>query len=300
MFMRKIKVIKIIHLKLLLLIYFLKTFGVDAQLTRMRPQVNEFTFGMGLTNALTDVGGLNLNALTAVPVDLNLVATNKMIALGYKRRLIKQLTYKSFIQWGTYTGNDKYTTNIQRNYRSLHFKTEVIEFSNLMELTYFEYGRFIWVQRRRRKRIPVSYNISSGITVFYFEPMGMLDGKWYNLRPLSTEGQGLVKGTKPYSKFAISIPVGIGGKLKLRNISVGLDLVYNKTFTDYFDDVSGFYFDKEVILNEKGGIASHFADPSNGEKPHWTSPGAIRGNPKQKDAYVQLIFSINYYLNRRF
>ena len=115
------------------------------------------------------------------------------------------------------------------------------------------------------------------------------------LKPLGTEGQGLEGGPEPYSNYSLCIPMGAGvRKAMSRNLSIGLELQYTKTFTDYIDDVSGVYFNNEAILAANGPIAAFLADPSLGRIPGQTAPGQQRGDPDDLDAYLFLKFNAIY------
>jgi len=141
-----------------------------------------------------------------------------------------------------------------------------------------------------------------GISGFWFNPQGQLNGKWYNLQPLGTEGQGIIPTRKKYSRIQPAIPYGIGFKYGLdRKWSVGLEFGVRKTFTDYIDDVSTTYFDKELIREQYGDIAAQLSDPSSGEHPQWTASGQQRGDAKDKDAYMYMTINVVYKLkqNRR-
>ena len=76
---------------------------------------------------------------------------------------------------------------------------------------------------------------------------------------------------------------------------ITFELTYTKTFTDYLDDVSSVYYDNSAIEAAYGPTAAYFADPSTGEFANWTNPGEMRGDSKQKDAY--LFFNVSFARN---
>ena len=68
-----------------------------------------------------------------------------------------------------------------------------------------------------------------------------------------------------------------------------------KTFTDYIDDVSTTYFDLTLIESAYGSVAAALSDRSLGPHPSYiTFPDEQRGDPRDLDAYMFAIFSINY------
>src|SRR5690554_7980529 len=88
-----------------------------------------------------------------------------------------------------------------------------------------------------RPRADVLY-VFSGISGFYYNPQTQINGKWTNLRPLRTEGQGLPGGADEYGMFSLAIPFGVGFKFGIGQFwRLGMEISYNKTFTDYIDDV---------------------------------------------------------------
>ena len=167
--------------------------------------------------------------------------------------------------------------NIERN---LSFKTYIFDFSPQIEFNFLQYIT-------GDKHYFISPYIFVGVSVFNFEPKASIDGKWYSLQSLGTEGQRttIVGSDKPYSLTTVGIPFGLGLKASPHKaISLGLEWGIRKTFTDYIDDVSGSYPDIETIAAENGPVAAALSDRS------LTDPGKhaglARGNSKTKDWYV--------------
>ena len=111
------------------------------------------------------------------------------------------------------------------------------------------------------------------------------------LQPLHTEGQGLPGGPKQYKRVSISLPVGVALHVILNKYwSVGMELNYRKTFTDYIDDVSTTYYDKAALEAAYGPTSALMSDPNLGNIPTATAPnadgtGAQRGD-KEKDSFM--------------
>ena len=126
------------------------------------------------------------------------------------------------------------------------------------------------------------------------------------LKPLGTEGQGLPGGAEEYSNLQLCVPVGVGLRKALtKQLSIGLEFQYTKTFTDYIDDVSTSYYDNQAILDargEMGEVAAFLADPSLGVGELYeqglnpTAPGQQRGDSKDLDAYLFLKAQVHYKL----
>lgn len=91
----------------------------------------------------------------------------------------------------------------------------------------------------------------AGIGVFNFNPQGSLTSAggaktWYNLQPLRLEGQGFAEypNSKPYNRTQMMVPMGFGFKYFASDkLTLALEFLYRKTFTDYLDDVSKTYID---------------------------------------------------------
>ncbi|UKN02946.1 hypothetical protein K6119_05385 [Paracrocinitomix mangrovi] len=253
-------------------------------------QRKELLFGIGATNFLGDLGGLNKIGTDYSFMDLEWVTTRPSGHLGYRYRLRPWVATKSLLQYGVLRGSDQLTTEPFRHNRNLSFKTHLIEFSQHLELVIYNnehYGRRnkIYGLKGHRNKNDLLY-LFSGISVFAYIPQAE-DGT--NLRPLNTEGQGLPGGPKKYGLVNIGIPFGMGFKLGLDRVwRMSFELSYTKTFTDYLDDVSGVYYD----WAGNGYTEPDYADPSLGAFPNWTNPGEQRGDSKQKDAYFFFNVSI--------
>lgn len=143
----------------------------------------------------------------------------------------------------------------------------------------------------------VSPFIYAGVAGFYFNPQGKFEGKWYDLQPLGTEGQGLAQypDKKEYSLIQVSIPFGVDIRYNLsRRAFTGFEFGMRKTFTDYLDDVSGTYADNAVILAERGEAAAYLADPTVRDVKF--PEGAARGNSKKMDWYSHFNIYFTYNL----
>ena len=136
-----------------------------------------------------------------------------------------------------------------------------------------------------------------GLGVFHFNPQGLdpATGQWVNLQPLHLEGQGSAEypDRKNYSLWQPNIPLGVGVKYWVsENLSLGLEVIYRKTFTDYIDDVSTTYvgnaFYDTHLPAAQAALAKRLADKSNhgaGGAPAYGQAGDKRGTSQNKDAY---------------
>jgi hypothetical protein len=142
--------------------------------------------------------------------------------------------------------------------------------------------------------------ITLGVGVFSYDPFAYLRGEKIFLRPLGTEGQGLVPDLKQYSSMGISIPFGAGIKYALNErTNIGFEILHRFTNTDYLDDVSGTYVDASVFPTNPDGSQSDAAllhDRSYELGEPIGTPGKQRGNSKQKDQFVTAMFFVTFNL----
>ncbi len=173
------------------------------------------------------------------------------------------------------------------NRRNLDFYTDIDELSLVFMYKF---------QNRKRgftKRNFVTPYIFAGAAGFMFNPKTNFNGKTYELQKVGTEGQNLGGNyPKPYQLQQISIPFGIGFMIKItQKFDFGGECGFRKTFTDYLDDVSTFYPDKNQLRAKEGEIAVQLSDRSTDPAAH----NRVRGNPTNKDWYVYTNFHLTYY-----
>lgn len=106
----------------------------------------------------------------------------------------------------------------------------------------------------------------AGAGVLNFEPEGELDGTYYQLQPLATEGQGLGGPQYASSRYDLStaigfLGVGIRGYFGDR-ITIGLEAGGRFTGTDYLDDVSDTRVNYLDIIGNTGALAARFSNPA--------------------------------------
>lgn len=160
--------------------------------------------------------------------------------------------------------------------RNLSFRSPITEISAEVELNFFN----IYNATGKNRFTPY---IFTGFTIFSFNPQAQLNGEYFDLQHLGTEGQGFEGEPDFYSLTSCAIPFGIGFKLNIgKYISFGIEAGMRYTFTDYLDDVGGTYYDNVKLLEERGEIVAQLADPSTEKHPS----GSGRGNSTTKDLYT--------------
>jgi hypothetical protein len=198
----------------------------------------------------------------------------------YRYNITPRWAFKTSALIGGLEASDaKSKANVDRN---LSFRSYIFDFSTQIEFNFLQYIL-------GDKRHFISPYIFVGASVFNFNPQAKLEGTWYSLHSLGTEGQGttITDASKPYSLTSIAIPFGLGVKISpSRFLSLGLEWGIRKTFSDYIDDVSNVYPDPVVLAAENGATAAALSDQSLPVESRGTHSGLERGNPNTKDWYV--------------
>jgi hypothetical protein len=134
-----------------------------------------------------------------------------------------------------------------------------------------------------------------------FNPQAELEGRWYDLQPLKTEGQGseLYPEREPYSLFTSNILFGVGVKFNItRTVTGGFEWGFRRTGTDYMDDISTTYPDAGVFGNNT--LALQLFDRSLENR--YENQNFQRGNPNSKDWYsfAGFVLTIRFKDNSRY
>lgn len=259
----------------------------------------ELTFGLGISNFLGELGGRDRTGSPFV-YDLEFSQTKPALSAGFRYFVFEHASVRANLTYGILAGNDNLTAEPFRHNRNLSFKSTLLEAQLVVEFHPFleEVGHVFDLRGvKGEKSSRMGLYVFAGVGGFYFNPMAQYQGEWVELRPLGTEGQGLPDGPKEYDNFGLCIPMGLGlRKAMNKQLTIGIELQYTKTFTDYIDDVSGVYYDNTAIAASRGPQAAYFADPSLGLIAGQTVEGAQRGDPSDNDAYLFLKFQVHYKL----
>ncbi|UTW60691.1 hypothetical protein KFE98_11575 [bacterium SCSIO 12741] len=254
---------------------------------------HELIVGVGGSNYLGELGGNPGPAANFSPKDVEISMFRPCFSLGYRYNIDDRFAIRPQFFYGRVGGSDALTENEERKYRNLEFTSNIFELAVLGEyhILRANYGRGFYqksVIGKTGQKFAASAHL--GVGFFYFNPKyGSVA-----LQPLGTEGQG-VGGTKKYSRLAIAFPVGVsGGYMITRSMQLGLDLTYRFTTTDYLDDASTVYFDKEEIRKANGDLAAEMSDRTDGSRDGWSEPGSPRGNPDRKDSYFSVAITWTY------
>jgi hypothetical protein len=191
--------------------------------------------------------------------------------------------------------SDKYNKSNEFMYRrNLSFNTNIWELALMGDFNFFKF-------------VPGSENyrftpyMTLGIGAFNYNPYTYYQGQKVYLRGLGTEGQGssLYPDRKPYGSMAICFPLGVGVKYSLnRQMSLGFEMLYRFTTTDYIDDVSKTYApdaQTQFLPNGQPTVWYALQDRSYETGEPIGIKDRQRGYSNQKDSYLtaQVTLSFN-------
>jgi len=288
--------------RIVLLVIILSFFTqVEAQYSnRWKRYRYELIAGIGVTGFLGELGGANREGTNFLR-DFEFSMTRPAVNIGLRYKILEKVSTKVVLTYGILRGDDKTTDEQFRHNRNLNFYAHVVELSGQLEYSIIKEKvghRYNLRRVRGVKGLKLNTYLFVGAGCFWFNPYGKNPetGKWVALQPLGTEGQGEIGSREKYSRFQFAIPFGFGVKYGLDKIwSVGIEFGARKTFTDYIDDVSTTYYDNDKLA-ERDPLAAEMADPSLGNIRGQTAVNQQRGDPKDNDAYMFLLITINYKL----
>ena len=220
--------------------------------------------------------------------------SNPALGVGLQYNLSSKFLIRGGFTYGKIEGDDKKnTTNKSTIPRNLKFESNIAEGHIALEYNVFN--------MEERSLTPYVF---AGAAVYHFNPYtnDAASNKHF-LQPLSTEGQGLAAypSKKPYNLTQLAIPFGGGIKIAITdNVQFAVEIGLRKLFTDYLDDVSSTYADRNLLLAARGSKAVELAFRGNEIAPaaNYPTVGDQRGNPKSKDWYyfsgVRLSKTLNF------
>lgn len=186
----------------------------------------------------------------------------------------QRLAVKFGGNYGNISGSDAMSQDVFQRNRNLSFRSEILEGNLNFEFNFLtyehgsEYNRF-------------TPYVFAGVSLFSFNPQAQLDGVWYDLQPLGTEGQ--FRGEE-YNLTQVAMNYGGGLKVDLSfDWSLNIFISSRRLFTDYLDDVSTVYADPGDLEEIRNEFSIQLADRSLNNS---GIPGNQRGNSQNNDSYA--------------
>jgi len=220
--------------------------------------------------------------------DLNtsLKITKPGIAGGLNARynFNTRISARTSLNYGRVGADDNSSgNNFERN-RNLSFRSHLLDMTNVLEFNFFKYehGHLSF------NKTPYFFG---GFNIFYFNPTAVLNDVTYSLRKMGTEGQAF---GQEYSSVNAGLVLGGGVKFDVnRTVSINIEISTRFLFTDYLDDVSKVFPDKDQLLTTRGEIAVALSDRSLIDG--LGGAGRQRGDTKGKDKYTFFGISVMKY-----
>jgi hypothetical protein len=219
------------------------------------------------------MGDLNPNN----PLKISGIAVGGFVKRNFDGYFSAKLAYT----YGVIGAADSNSSNQQFRNRNLSFKDHLNEVSLTAEYNFMKY-------------IPsVSQNyytpfIFAGIAYTGYNPTTVYQGQTYDLRYLQTEGQ-----PTPYANSTWALPYGVGIKYNVTGKwNLIADIGYRIAYTDYLDDVSGYYPDKSKLPSTLSAALSDRSGERTGN--YIGTPNTQRGDLRPRDTYLFVGFSISY------
>jgi hypothetical protein len=214
------------------------------------------------------------------PNSVTLAHSNFTAGIFLRKPVNRWFSVRAGLNIGGLQAADKWNRDYLKS-RNLSFNTDIKEAYAGLELNLLDPAD--------KKFVPYLFG---GGAVFKFNPWAYDDnGVKTFLQPLSTEGQGLKQfpSQKPYKLTDYALTFGGGFRVAVSDVlDIGIEFNMRKTFTDYLDDVSSIYVDRNILLQEKGAKSVEMAYRG-GQLPQgspmYPPHSEIRGTPTEKDWY---------------
>lgn len=286
----------------------------------------ELIAGVGTNTFMGELGGGKKQAAHFFGVrDFDIQSTRPTFHLGGRYKIFERVALHGGVSYARLYGDDAFSGEPGRLTRNLSFKTNLWEFAGQLEFSILKENRGRRYLFQRNSFINnINLYVFGGVGYFHYNPKAELDGQTYELQPLGTSGQGIVNPATgetldPYKLWAVSFPAGLGLKYYLtKHWSVGTEIGYRFTNTDWIDDVGGTkYFDNDLIRATYGDVAATLSDrhvlsdipvyqrfggvdDPNGLFVPYDHGFNTRGNQDQRmDGYVFLLFNLTYTFENR-
>lgn len=213
--------------------------------------------------------------------------------MSYKRFFSKRWGVRATATYGNVEAWDRNSSDPMQQYRNLNFRNRFYEFGFMGEINFFDY--------QMNSKNWITPYMFGGMAYYMMNPEGFYQGGWIPLQTMYTEAQ--VPATQ-YKLNGIAMPFGLGLKFNVMGaLGFSFEWSMRKTWTDYFDDVSGVYPDKQFQLAQYGPLSAGLSDPSsqgqislgNGV---FTNDNIQRGDPSSNDHYGFFLVSLMIRLDK--
>ncbi|MDZ4793712.1 MAG: hypothetical protein SGI83_05480 [Bacteroidota bacterium] len=268
--------------------------------------VIEIGASFGLMNSLTDLGGKKGIGKNFIK-DLNWKTAKPSYGIYAMAMYQNKIGLRLEANFGQVNGADSLLKNVKtttfgRYERNLSFKSRITDFQLALEIHPLMFQNFDDEEPPRLSPYAVL-----GIGYYSFDPQAKLNGQWYSLQPLRTEGQGFREypDRVQYNLNQLNIAAGLGVKYEINSMfNAKLEVNHRFLNTDYLDDVSTNYIDPGLFYNYLPVNLAAIAQQLNNRKGElnpsdMTSVGDQRGDPKDNDAFFTIQLKVGMTLGRQ-
>ena len=272
------------------------------------PVVFEIGGTFGIMNSLTDLGGKRGVGKKFIK-DMRIKTIRPSYGVYLMAMYNNVLGVRLEGTFGQVVGYDSILKSVAsstygRYERNLSFKSKISEFQLGVEVHPLFFKSY-----EDEEPPPISPYTVVGASIYSFDPQAKLNGQWYALQPLHTEGQGFAEypDRKSYQLTQINFIAGFGVKYEINSVfNARLEFVHRFLTTDYLDDASNVdYIDPALFYSyltpNQAAIAQQLYNRTNE-----LNPGDLtyfeniqRGNPKDKDSYFTIQLKVGVMLGRQ-
>lgn len=258
----------------------------------------------GVMNCITDLGATKSKGLKTF-TNLNWKDAKPSLGVYAAAMYQQKIGVRLEASFGEVNGADsvlrKFKSNSSGRYESnLSFKSYITDLQLAVEVHPLLFRSYDDDPPR------LSPYVFAGVGYFSFDPQTKLNGQWYSLQPLRTEGQGFKEypDRKPYKLNQFNLAGGMGVRYEIGSIfNARLEVNYRYLFTDYLDDVSTTYVDPALFNNYLSPKLANLAQQLYSRKAELnpgaeTIPGYQRGSPASNDAFFTIHLKVGVLIGR--
>ncbi len=255
----------------------------------------EAGFTIGGSNLLSDLGGTMGKGATFLK-DNNFPATRIAAGAFITYHPVNYLGFRLSGNYGKYYADDALIKG-RGGYEEARIARNTNVRNNIMDVNVMAifYPTAVFIRAGEDMTGSFQPFASAGVGYYTHNPQGQdpLTGNWVDLKPLRTEGQGIIPGRDEYQLSGICIPLGLGFKYYLsQKFTLSGEVIYRKTFTDYLDDVSTTFVDPSIYNGVFSGsqlaLAQRMSNKSMTQHGTQYAPGSKRGTATNNDAFYTI------------
>lgn len=259
----------------------------------------------GVMNCITDLGATKSKGLQTF-TQLNWKDAKPSFGAYIMAMYQQKIGVRLEASFGEVNGADsalrKFKASSDGRYESnLSFKSNITDLQLAVEIHPL---MFLKYDEKDPPRLSPYTFIGAGY--YSFDPQANLNGQWFSLQPLHTEGQGFKEfpDRKPYKLNQFNVSTGLGVRYELGSMfNARLEFNYRFLFTDYLDDVSTTYINPSLFNEYMSPKMAALAQKLQSRKAEMnpgavTNPGDQRGSPASNDSFFTIQLKVGVVIGR--